>query len=205
MCSTICIKTSAASPKINQAVTSAPSPCNWNFEVCSHGVRRCDASQRTATPGKRSFYHLPKEVTWKCLTYASLSLLEAPCDLGTEVQNKRCSSCRNVETEGNLAHIPCHETQTLRWRVEVSLPPKPDEQAIHIVMGEVPQTRTVKSSTTKLFQPDKLQGHSAAPWKAGAAPTGAPYPFRRSSELVKPPRHRQRACSTSTQNSVYQC
>ena len=56
----------------------------------------------------------------KCLTYASLSLLEARCELGTEVQNKRCSSCRNAETEGNLAHIPCHGKRTLRWRVEVT-------------------------------------------------------------------------------------
>ena len=39
--------------------------------------------------------------------------------------------------EGNLAHILCHGTRTLRWRVEVTLPPKPHELAIHIVMDEV--------------------------------------------------------------------
>ena len=37
------------------------------------------------------------------------------------------------------------------------------------------QTRTVKTSTTKLTPlPDKLQGQSAL-WKSGAAPTGALY------------------------------
>ena len=66
---------------------------------------------RTANPGKRShrppFLSPPSgSVTWKCLPYASLSLLEAPCDLGTEVQSKTsaASSCMSAETEGNLAH-----------------------------------------------------------------------------------------------------
>ena len=55
-----------------------------------------------------------------------------------------CSSCRNAETEGNLAHIPCHKTRTLRWRVEVTLPPKRDELAIHNVMCEVQHVETWK-------------------------------------------------------------
>ena len=119
------------------------------------------------------------------------------------------------------------------------------------------KTRTVKSSTTKLFQPDKLQGqfcslesgsgshglsipHRSAVanlmllqhvwkpfpvhvnachgplvvtiedvahdrWSQTHQATESRRPFRRSSELVKPPLHRQRTCSSSTQNSVRQC
>ena len=40
---------------------------------------------------------------------ALLSLLEVPCDLGTEVQNRLCQHMQDAETEGNLAHI--HATE----------------------------------------------------------------------------------------------